>query len=59
MRFNDIDDLSVLFAEIDDKLMSSSDKVDDYIKNNPDTNKNNARRNKLLKEHFYQLLNSV
>jgi hypothetical protein len=41
MRFNDIDDLSVLFTKIDDKLMSSSDEVEAYVKNNPDTNKNN------------------
>jgi hypothetical protein len=42
----------VLFTKIDDKLMSSSDEVEAYVKNNPDTNKNNARRNKLLKEHY-------
>ena len=51
MRFNDIDELSVLFTEVDNKLMESSDKVDAYIKKNPDNNKNNARRNKLLRDY--------
>jgi hypothetical protein len=51
-RFDDIDELSEMFAEVDNNLMGSVGAVDAYIKKNPDNNKNNARRNKMLKEYI-------
>jgi hypothetical protein len=38
-RFDDIDELSEMFAEVDNNLMSSVGAVDAYIKKNPDNNK--------------------
>jgi polyhydroxyalkanoate synthesis regulator phasin len=56
-RFDDIDELSEMFAEVDNNLMGSVGAVDAYIKKNPDNNKNNARRNKMLKEYINRRTN--
>jgi myo-inositol-1-phosphate synthase len=55
--FDDIDELSEMFAEVDNNLMGSVGAVDAYIKKNPDNNKNNARRNKMLKEYINKRTN--
>jgi hypothetical protein len=51
-RFDDIVELSDMFSEIDNELMGSFDKVDAYIKKNPDNIKNNAARNAILRKYL-------
>jgi hypothetical protein len=51
-RFDDINDLSEILAEINNDLMGSYKSVESYITKNPDNDSNNLRRNNILRKYF-------
>jgi hypothetical protein len=51
-RFDDINDLSEILAEINNDLMGSYKSVESYITKNPDNDSNNLRRNNILRKYY-------
>ena len=51
-RFDDINELSEIFTEINNDLMGSLGSVGKYIAKNPDDDPNNLRRNNILRKYY-------